>query len=306
MTDEVASEEFQEVAARFADLWAAITCEGREPRRPDIRPMLINQVRAALDRGTAALDPCPTTIIANSFIVEGQVHAAATTSVLRLRHRDLFTLHALKTLASDSSYDPAAQQRLLREAEIGMELRHPHCLATQMVLRLDDGRPAMLMEWAGSTLAGRLNGTALSVGDVGRIMSSVFSGLDAIHRAGLIHCDISPANLLFAGENATVLRIADFGIALRLGERHADLDLALAAQPQFASPEQRAGAVLDGRSDLFACGRLMAVLLDHCDGDDSGRLRGLSETLCREKLEDRPDNARQAGLTLDTLLVEMD
>ncbi|OWV80452.1 hypothetical protein ATY78_07130 [Rhizobium sp. R635] len=282
------SVDFEEITHRFSHLWQALNCGSDETRQ-----ILIDRVRDALDRGEARLSGAAPGIIANSFVLEALVHDGAATQIYRARHRDLGTLHAIKMPRPDHADDPVLRKLMLREAEIGMALRHPHISGTQAVLRLADGRPALIMEWLGSRLADRLREKPLSPDEVISIMISVLSSLEAIHAAGFVHCDLSPLNLLFADGDLCGLKIADFGIAIETGSRHGQLDLAFAGQPDFASPEQMAGRPLNGRSDLYAAGLLLSLLLRHCDGEGE-ELQALAIRLSQRNPEDRPENAKAA------------
>ncbi|OWV72425.1 hypothetical protein ATY76_06245 [Rhizobium sp. R339] len=281
--------DFEEIARRFSHLWQALNSHAHSP---DIRKMLTDRVRDALDRGEARLDEADPAIIANSFVLEALVHDGAATQVYRARHRDLGTLHAIKMPRPDHADDPVLRKLILRAAEIGTALRHPHIAGTQIVLRLADGRPALITEWLGNRLADLLQERPLNPREITDVMTSVLSGLEAIHAAGLVHCDLSPLNLLFDG-NLSHLKIADFGIALKAGCRHEEFDLAFAGQPDFASPEQTAGETLDGRCDLYAAGRLLALLLSHCTERDEG-LEALAIRLSQPNPQDRPENAEAA------------
>ncbi|PDT16609.1 hypothetical protein CO670_11620 [Rhizobium sp. J15] len=282
--------DFEEIARRFSHLWQALNSHAHSP---DIRKMLIDRVRDALDRGEARFGEADPAIIANSFVLEAMVHDGAATQVYRARHRDLGTLHAIKMPRPDHADDPVLRKLILREAEIGTALRHPHIAGTQTVLRLADGRPALIMEWLGNRLADLLQERPLTPREITDVMTSVLSGLKAIHAAGLVHCDLSPLNLLFDGD-LPHLKIADFGIALKAGCRHEEFDLAFAGQPDFASPEQTAGGPLDGRSDLYAAGRLLALLLSHCSAERDEKLEALAIRLSQPNPQDRPENAEAA------------
>ncbi|MCV9945002.1 serine/threonine-protein kinase [Rhizobium sp. BT-175] len=282
--------DFEEIARRFSHLRQALN-DGS----PETRQILVDRVRDALDRGEARLRDADCEIVANSFMLEALIHDGAATRVYRARHRDLGTLHAIKVPRPDHADDPVLRKLMLREAEIGMALRHPHIAATQTVLRLADGRPALVMEWIGRRLAELLQARPLSLGEITSAMTSALSGLEAIHAGGFVHCDLSPLNLLADGDLSR-LKIADFGIALERGSRHGQFDLAFAGQPDFASPEQMAGQPLDERSDLYAAGCLLSLLLSHCDEESDGAeaLEALANRLSQQAPQDRPENARAA------------
>ncbi|AHG49394.1 nitrogen fixation serine/threonine-protein kinase (plasmid) [Rhizobium leguminosarum bv. trifolii CB782] len=293
MTHDPPEANFEEIARRFSHLWQALNADADNPYSTETRQMLLDRVRDALDRGEARLSNADPEIVANSFVLEALIHEGAFSQVHRARHRDLGTLHAVKVPRPKHADDPVLRKLMLREADIGMALRHPHIAATQTVLRLVDGRPALVIEWIGSRLAELLQRRPLSLGDVTAIMTSVLTGLGAIHAAGFVHCDLSPLNLLFAEGDFSRLKIADFGVALEAGCRHRQFDLAFAGRPDFASPEQTAGDPLDGRSDLYAAGLLLSLLLRHCS-ERGERLEALAIHLSEQDPRDRPQNAKAA------------
>ena len=264
MSSEPPPEDLEAIATRFAMLWQALSQGGRGPRPPAEIRLLADRVRDALDRRVSRLEAAETSFIANSFALEATVHEGAFTRIHRLRHRDLGTLHALKALRPDQADNVVARDLLLREAGFGARLRHRHVAAATTALRLADGRPALLMDWLPSSLSDRLRKAPFRRDEVAGIAAALLSGLEAVHAAGLVHADLAPDNLLYDGEDLATLRIADFGIALETGQRHDDLDLAKAGRESFSAPEQLAGAPLDGRADLHACGQILHTLLERC------------------------------------------
>ncbi|WP_105386346.1 serine/threonine-protein kinase [Neorhizobium alkalisoli] len=294
MTVDAPKGDLEEVARRFSHLWHALTSGEKGAHSDDLRAMLVDRVRDALDRGADKLDSSDKNIIANTFVLEALVHRGVATDVFRTRHRDLGTFHAIKMLRADHAHDPVARKLLLREAQIGMALCHPHLAATQAVLRLSDGRPALVTEWLDCRIAGLLPGS-LSIKDVTTIMVALLSAIAAVHAVGFVHCDLSPSNLLY-GDGFRDIKIVDFGIALEIGRRHSELDIAFAGQPDFASPEQMAGEIVDARSDLYAAGLLLSLLLRHCreTGEKAEELKTLAIRLSQRRPQDRPENAKAA------------
>lgn len=292
MSGEPPPEDLEAIATRFAALWQALSQTGGEPRLPAETRLLTDRVRDALDRRVSRLEAA-TSFIANSFTLEATVHEGALTQIHRLRHRDLGTLHALKALRPDQADNVVARDLLLREARFGARLRHRHVAAATAALRLADGRPALLMDWLPSSLSDRMRKTALRRNEVAGIAATLLSGLEAVHAAGLVHADLAPDNLLYDGEDLATLRIADFGIALEVGQRHADVDLARAGRESFSAPEQQAGKPLDGRADLYACGRILRMLLESCADtqDTQDFLQELSGRLAHIDPGRRPSSA---------------
>lgn len=282
------------IARRFADLWQSLVKDGDAKRSGQDRRILLDQVRNALDRGLVGLSDEAVSIIGNTFSVETVIRRGERTTVHRARHRDLGSRHAIKTLNPDHADDPVARRLFLQEAATGLSLRHRHIAATQILLRLEDGRPALVMEWCQSSLADRLAISALPSDDIKRIAIALLEGLSALHDQSIVHCDLSPANILFADDRPESLRVADFGIALRAGQRHGDLDIGFAGQVHFAAPEQKDGAAVDPRADLYSAGRILLLLLENATEVATAELRHLAEHLSRDKPDERPEHAKAA------------
>ncbi|MGJ4856848.1 protein kinase [Labrys sp. La1] len=305
MSGEAPPQDLEAIATRFAALWQALSQADGELRPPAETRLLADRVRDALDRRVGRLEAVETSFIANSFALEAMVHDGALTQIHQLRHRDLGTLHALKALRPDQADNVVARDLLLREAGFGARLRHRHVAAATAALRLADGRPALLMDWLPSSLSDRMRKAPFRRDEVATIAAALLSGLEAVHAAGLVHADLAPDNLLYDGEDLATLRIADFGIALETGQRHADVDLARAGRESFSAPEQQAGKPLDGRTDLYASGRILQMLLERC-ADGQGAQAPLREDPLRElagKLA-RPDpevRLSSAGVALAML-----
>jgi type VI secretion system protein ImpN len=287
---------FSEIARRFSDLWRAITHDGSAQRTDGMRRLLADRVRDALDRGQSRLDGEEVTILANSFTLIEQVHEGQLAQVYRARHRDLGSQHAVKLLHPAHANNPVARDLFLREARVGISLCHPNIVPTQVLLRLSDARQALVIGWCEQSLADRLaRQEDLAVEDVVLIIAGVLEGLTAIHAASIIHCDLSPSNILFKNASATCPKIGDFGIALAMGEHHRDLDLAHAGRAEFSAPEQKQGDRLDPRADLFAAGKILRLLLLRCREEAPlDRLWELVDHLTQPKPVDRPEHAQAA------------
>ncbi len=248
------------VASRYAELWQAVRLHEGAPRETADARFLLDQVRCALDRHTGDLAEVGGGLIANSFMDEGVVHAGHSVHVHRLCHRDLGTHHAMKTLAPQHAADTVSAGFILREARLMRSLRHSVIAAIEVLLRLPDGRPALVMEWIGGGSVADLltTGAPVTATALNRIVSDLLGGLAAIHDAGFVHADISPRNLLLSEGSDAALKIADFGIALEAGESHSALGIRKAGTPGFDD----GGDTADPKRDLRAAGRIVALMLD--------------------------------------------
>lgn len=115
------------------------------------------------------------------------------------------------------------------------------------------GDSYIAMEWVdGVSLERRLQeGGPLPVADAVTTVADVAEALDAAHRAGLVHRDVKPANLLLDRQGR--VKISDFGIA-KLASQSQTVAGRILGSPFYMSPEQVRSEPVDGRSDLFALG----------------------------------------------------
>ncbi len=148
--------------------------------------------------------------------------------------------------------------RLLDEARAASALEHP-CIGTVYEVDQDvGGRSFIAMAWyEGGTLRERLQEGPLPVDQAVRIAVQVADALDAAHRAGIVHRDVKPENLVFDASGR--VQVVDFGIAL--AERGASGSGSRGGTPAYMSPEELDGGPADGRSDLWALGLVLHEML---------------------------------------------
>lgn len=170
---------------------------------------------------------------------------------------------ALKVLSPDLAANPGFSQRFVREAQAAAAVHHPNVVTCYDVGEVD-GTPYQAMELlSGGDLQRRMDdrGGRLPYRDAVSMIMACTCGLEGIHRAGLMHGDIIPANI-FIADDGTV-KLADLGLARSLaGNDKSPWDLAAAAGNATAAPEQLiAGARSDIRTDIYALGATLFLLV---------------------------------------------
>ncbi|GAB3414738.1 nSTAND1 domain-containing NTPase [Flindersiella endophytica] len=167
---------------------------------------------------------------------------------------------ALKRLVLPTA-DPAAGERFRRESELLNALRHPHVVGILDYGEVS-GQPYLATQLVeGTDLERRLASGVLEPGYAVRVLTQVADALDAAHRAGIVHRDVKPSNILLAGPAADQAVLADFGIAKPLSADATKLTSAgQIGTLDYMAPERLLGADVDGRADVYA----LACVLFQC------------------------------------------
>ncbi len=158
----------------------------------------------------------------------------------------------------DPEFGSARHAQFLSEASLAGMLIHPH-VVTLLDAVVQQDRAHIAMELiAGGDLSQHVNpGTLLPVADVIEIGFNCCGALDYTTRAGIIHCDIKPANIMIA--EGTDVRITDFGAAVLHKTnvvRTADM-----GSPHYAAPERITREELTFHSDMYSLGVVLYQLL---------------------------------------------
>ncbi len=162
---------------------------------------------------------------------------------------------------------PAAASQFLREARATASLRHPGIVRVWDVDELEDGRPYLVMDYLSGASLRRLlrREGALDIGRAVRLARQVAGGLGAAHRAGVMHFDVSPANVFVipSGSDERGVLI-DFGAAHVNSENCTtsdEEDERILGTPCYIAPERIRGRGGDCRSDLYSLGVMMHEMI---------------------------------------------
>ena len=165
---------------------------------------------------------------------------------------------AVKLLKAALADDPVVVERFRREAIAAAGLNHPYIVSIYDTVE-EDGRAAVVMELVpGRSLRDLLDENGrLGVDETLVIGRAVAAALDHAHRAGLVHRDIKPGNVLVTPEGR--VKLTDFGIAKAVERSHEDLtaENVMMGTAKYLSPEQVLGFPLDGRADLYSLGLVL-------------------------------------------------
>ena len=190
------------------------------------------------------------------YRLEAQVGAGGMAVVFRARDQRLGRLVALKILAPALAADGAFRRRFIAESRAAAVVDDPHIIPVYEAGEAGGVLFIAMRFVVGGDLRGVLEREgALAPGRAAAFISPVASALDAAHRAGLVHRDVKPANILVdaRADRPDHVYLSDFGVSKGAissvsltGTGH------FVGTPDYSAPEQIQGLAVDGRADQYA------------------------------------------------------
>ena len=176
--------------------------------------------------------------------------------------------------------DQEVLERFFREARAAAALRHANII-TGYASGEHEHQPYMVMEYVEGDSLGDIIRTrrTLTLADKISYIEQICAGLHFAHRAGIVHRDVKPANIMVDREG--IVRILDFGIA-RIEGSAMTQDGSLMGSLNYMSPEQMLGHPIDHRSDIFSVGSVAYELLCYQQAFKGGLTDGLLQRLPHE------------------------
>ncbi len=267
----------------------------RTDRAPRVSQFDSTQMDSALDTVLDARGAEPSRRI-GPYLVERDIGRGAMGMVLLGRHERSGEAVALKTMALGREFHGEAlveaRERFFREAETAGRLQHPDIVAIREAGE-EGGIAYIAMELlAGHDLSVHAQpARLLPLPQVLTTVARVAQALAYAHRQGVTHRDIKPANIMVEPMSGMV-KVTDFGIARVMDSTQTRTGLVLGT-PSFMSPEQMAGARVDGRTDLYALGvtlfQLLTGALPHRADTMAGLIRSIASDVAPDVRTLRPE-----------------
>jgi len=186
--------------------------------------------------------------------------------VYKAEHVYLGAIRVIKVIRPQISGSQDANDRFLREARAATRVQHPNVAVLHDFSALPDGSHYMVWEYIdGENLAQRLRtrGT-LPPAEAVRIAIEALRGLEAIHRAGIVHRDIGPENLMITHDGGNV-KIIDLGVAKIESDVAVTQTGIFVGKLRYAAPEQLGflpdNERIDARADLYSLGMVLYEML---------------------------------------------
>ena len=207
-------------------------------------------------------NPTPGTIL-GAYRIEGQLGAGSMGEVYRAVDTGLNRKVAVKILSEKHRDSPELRQRFVREGRAVAAISHPNVVQVFATGSFDD-RPYIAMELLdGKDLGGQVEKSGpLSSTEAAHAILDAAQGLAAAAKAGLIHRDVKPSNLVRLSDGK--VKVTDFGLAKPVdpGSEPALTAMGVVVgTPDYIAPEQARGETIDERVDIYALGGSLYFML---------------------------------------------
>ena len=208
---------------------------------------------------TAPAYAAPGTLLGGRYEIQDEIGRGGCSIVYRARDRTLDADVALKLLVPPPATARLARERLRREVQAVRGLAHPGIVGVHDFLE-DGGWSFVVMDLVpGPDLTVRVQRGRLDPDVAARIGAEIADALAAAHRAGILHRDVKPQNILLEPDGRA--RLTDFGAARLDGQVTMTQTGALVGTIDYLAPEVMAGGRADARADLYALGTTLFFAL---------------------------------------------
>lgn len=199
-------------------------------------------------------------VLDGRYRVDARIAVGGMATVYRATDTRLDRVLALKVMHPSLAADRVFVERFIREAKSVAKLTHPNVVGV-FDQGTDGGYVYLAMEYvAGCTLRDVLRERgALQPRAALDVLEPILAALGSAHRAGLVHRDMKPENVLI-GDDGSV-KVADFGLVRTVGTQTSAGSQTVLGTVSYLAPEQIEHGVTDARTDLYACGVLLFEML---------------------------------------------
>jgi hypothetical protein len=196
--------------------------------------------------------------LGDRYLLERELGRGGMGTVYLARDLKLDRPVALKILLPEFATQAGLRDRFLRETRTAASFSHPNIVPVYAVEESDDHLAYAMGLVEGETLSERVaRAGPLPVREIGRMVKDVAHALAYAHGRGVVHRDIKPDNVMLERATGRAL-VLDFGISRSMTQSAPASGLTRVGEvvgtPEYMSPEQASGDVVDGRSDIYSLG----------------------------------------------------
>jgi serine/threonine protein kinase len=209
------------------------------------------------------------------YEVLGKIGEGGMGAVYKARDTRLDRIVALKFLAGTRALDADRRLRFLREAKSASALNHPNIAVVYDVEQTEAGSFIAMEYVDGEPLSHAIPRGGMRLGEALRLATQTADALAAAHRAGIVHRDVKPGNIMLSRSGS--IKVVDFGLAKLVATTSSDENAPTRTLAQtsedltsegqvvgttaYMSPEQADGGQVDARSDIFSFGCVLYEML---------------------------------------------
>jgi len=200
------------------------------------------------------------TLFAERYQVIEELGSGGMGKVYKVIDKEVKEKIAIKVLKPEISFDERIIERFRNELKLARKISHPNVCRMYDLLK-EKGLYFITMEYvSGEDLKSTIARVGqLSVGKALAIAEQICKGLAEAHKLGVVHRDLKPQNVIIDRQGDA--RIMDFGIAQTHTTKGLTEPGVMIGTPEYMSPEQAVGEVIDQRSDIYSLGVLLFELL---------------------------------------------
>jgi serine/threonine-protein kinase len=227
-------------------------------------------VSARDDEQAAERDALLGTLLAGRYRIDALIGSGGMGAVYRAKHMHMRKAVAVKVLHKEMTAFPEVVARFEREAVAAGRIEHPHVVSASDFGKLEDGSFYLVLEFIeGQSLARLVSKVgALSPLRALRITRQIVEALQAAHAVGIVHRDLKPDNVMLVDKDGDpdFVKVLDFGIAKVKVEETVEQPAltqigTVFGTPEYMSPEQARGELVDARADLYTVGVILFEML---------------------------------------------
>ncbi len=166
---------------------------------------------------------------------------------------------AVKIVKEELGRDPEFRERFQREAELCSKFKHPSLMKVHEFGE-HNGRLYFVMDFVkGTTLRDKIRPQGMPMDEAMHYLRQILRGMSEAHRAGIVHRDIKPDNIMVGAKN--LVKIMDFGLAKGKESANTTQVGVVLGTPEYVAPERTRQGDVDARSDQYSLGCVIYEML---------------------------------------------